>query len=122
MLDAISRCGSRVEFSATTANTTSPGLRYFKPSLRVISLQCGGKMEETRTRFCAAIPASRRASSNEVRRSLCLPTPFVKKRRVGTMFLPNLQCPPGERSDLAPLLAMRSREQDSSSLPYCAEL
>src|SRR5260370_20398117 len=31
-------------------------------------------MEETRTRFCAAMPASLNASSNEVRRSLCLPT------------------------------------------------
>src|ERR1035437_4217650 len=35
------------------------------------------------------MPASRRASSKDVRRSLCLPTPLVKKRRVGTMFMPN---------------------------------
>ena len=46
-------------------------------------------MDETRTRFCAAIPASRRASSKEVRRSLCLPTPFVKNKRFGTMLFPN---------------------------------
>src|SRR6185437_1378766 len=83
------RCGSRVEFSATTAKTTSPGCRYFKPSLRGMSLQYGGKMDETRTRFCAAMPASRSAISKEVRRSLCLPTPLVKKRRLGTMSLPN---------------------------------
>src|SRR5258708_29523761 len=46
-------------------------------------------MEDTRTRFCAAIPASRSASSNEVRRSLCLPTPFVRKMRLGTRLSPN---------------------------------
>src|SRR6185437_8417373 len=46
-------------------------------------------MEETRTRFCEAIPASRRASSKDVSRSLCLPTPLVKKIFFGTMFLPN---------------------------------
>src|SRR5882757_10356739 len=86
---ATRRCASRVEFSATTAKTTSPGLRYFSPSLRVIILHWGGKIDETRTRFCAAIPASRKAISKDVRRSLCLPTPLVKKRRFGTMFLPN---------------------------------
>src|ERR1700750_3340086 len=90
MLEATRRCGSRVEFSATTAKTTSPGERYSTPSLRVTSLAFGGKIDETRTRFCAAIPASRSASSNEVRRSLCLPAPFVKKRRFGTIFLGNV--------------------------------
>src|ERR1700686_1674800 len=95
MLEATRRCGSRLEFSATTAKTTSPGLRNFCPCARLSNLQLGGKMEETRTRFCAAMPASRSASSNEVRRSLCLPTPLVKKRRVGTMFMPNLEDPPG---------------------------
>src|SRR6202035_1964208 len=87
--DASRRCGSRVEFSATTAKTTSPGCRYFTPSLRAKSLQLGGKMEETRTRFCAAMPASRNANSNEVSRSRCFPTPLVKKIRLGTMSLPN---------------------------------
>src|SRR3954447_5567215 len=89
MLDAVRRCGSRVEFSATTANTTSPGFRYLRPSLRERTLQFGGKIEETRTRFCAAIPASRSANSNDVRRSLCFPTPLVKKMRLGTMSLDN---------------------------------
>src|SRR5579862_9306513 len=89
MLEASSRCGSRVEFSATTANTTSPGLRYLSPWERGTSLHCGGKMDETRTRFCAAIPASRKANSKEVRRSRCLPTPLVKKIFLGTMSLPN---------------------------------
>src|ERR1700722_4037181 len=86
--DASSRWGSRVEFSATTAKTTSPGWRYFTPSLRASSLQLGGKMEETRTRFWAAIPASRNANSNEVSRSRCFPTPLVKKIRFGTISLP----------------------------------
>src|SRR4051812_20064346 len=87
--DARSRCGSRVEFSATTAKTTSPGCRYFTPSLRASSLQFGGKIDETRTKFWAAIPASRNANSNEVNRSRCFPTPLVKKIRLGTMSLPN---------------------------------
>src|SRR5271156_205578 len=87
--EASRRCGSRVEFSATTAKTTSPGCRYFTPSLRASSLQFGGKMEETRTRFWAAMPASRSANSKEVSRSRCFPTPLVKKIRFGTMSFPN---------------------------------
>src|SRR5437588_9356978 len=87
--EARRRWGSRVEFSATTAKTTSPGCRYLTPSLRARSLQFGGKIEETRTRFWAAIPASRKANSKLVRRSLCLPTPLVKKIRLGTMSLDN---------------------------------
>ena len=51
-------------------------------------------MEETRTRFWAAIPASRSANSNEVSRSRCFPTPLVKKIRFGTMSLPNSPDPP----------------------------
>src|SRR5436309_15507122 len=47
-------------------------------------------MEETRTRFCAAIPASLSANSKDVSLSLCLPTPLVRKMRFGTMFKPNL--------------------------------
>src|SRR6266700_2943188 len=72
-----------------TEKTTSPWLRYLRPSLRVITLHCGGKMDETRTRFCDAIPASRSASSKEVNRSLCLPTPLVKNSFFGTMLFPN---------------------------------
>src|SRR5450755_4093727 len=89
ILDASRRCGSWVEFSATTEKTTSPGDRYFKPCERASSLHCGGKIDETRTKFCAAIPASRSASSKEVRRSRCLPTPLVKKIRLGTISFPN---------------------------------
>src|ERR1700735_1622446 len=87
--EASRRCASWVEVSATTANTNSPGLRYFTPFLRASILQFGGKMEETRTRFWAAIPASRKANSKDVSRSRCFPTPLVKKIRFGTMSLPN---------------------------------
>src|SRR5271165_3724930 len=89
MEEASRRWASWVEFSATTAKTTSPGLRYFTPSLRASILQFGGKMEETRTRFWAAIPASRKANSKDVNRSRCFPTPLVKNIRLGTMSLPN---------------------------------
>src|SRR5580700_3412612 len=87
--EANRRWASWVEFSATTANTTSPGLRYFTPSLRASILQFGGKMEETRTRFWAAMLASRSANSKDVNRSRCFPTPLVKNIRLGTMSLPN---------------------------------
>ena len=93
MLDTISRCGSRVEFSAITEKTTSPSCRYFNPSLRGITLHCGGKIEDTRTRFCDAIPASRRASSKLVKRSLCVPLPLVKKIFFGTIAFPNFYVP-----------------------------
>src|SRR5271157_4941225 len=46
-------------------------------------------MEETRTRLCEAMPASRRANSKELKRSLCLPTPLVKNILLGTMLFPN---------------------------------
>src|ERR1700761_5507043 len=111
MLETTRRCGSRVEFSATTANTTSPGERYFNPSFRVTSLHCGGKIEETRTRFCAAMPASRSANSKEVSRSLCLPTPFVKNRRLGTMSLPN-----GESSRVVRLPELAARRDGEQSV------
>jgi len=52
-------------------------------------LQLGGKMEETRTRFWAAIPASRNANSKDVNRSRCFPTPLVKNIFLGTISLPN---------------------------------
>src|SRR6202044_4042079 len=79
MLAAIKRCGSFVEFSLMTVKATWPGLMCFKPSLREISLQLGGKIEETRTMLHAAIPALRRASSKLDRRSRCFPTPLVRK-------------------------------------------
>src|SRR5262250_2682813 len=76
---AIRRCASRVEFSLITVKATCPGLRCFRPSLREINLQLGGKIEETRTILHAAIPALRSASSKLESRSRCFPTPFVRK-------------------------------------------
>jgi hypothetical protein len=78
MLAAISRCASLVEFSLITVNATCPGLMYFKPSLREINLQFGGKMDETRTMLHAAIPAFLRASSKLDNLSRCFPTPLVR--------------------------------------------
>ncbi len=51
----------------------------FKPSLREISRQLGGKIEDTRTILHAAMPALRRANSKLDSRSRCLPTPLVRK-------------------------------------------
>src|SRR6202021_4299686 len=78
MLAAISRCASFVEFSLITVNATCPGLMYFKPSLRDINLQLGGKMEDTRTILHAAMPAFRSASSKLESLSRCFPTPLVR--------------------------------------------
>src|SRR5215471_7607552 len=79
ILAAMRRCDSLVEFSLITVNATWPGLRCFKPSLREINLQLGGKIEETRTILHAAMPALRRASSKLESLSRCLPTPLVRK-------------------------------------------
>src|SRR5436305_13406637 len=79
MLAAMRRCGSLVEFSLITVKATWPGLRCFKPSLREMSLQFGGKMEETRTMLQAAIPALRKANSKLESLSRCFPTPFVRQ-------------------------------------------
>src|ERR1700676_3481729 len=76
---AIRRCASRVEFSLMTVKATCPGWICFKPSLREINLQLGGKMEDTRTILHAAMPALRSASSKLDNRSRCFPTPFVRK-------------------------------------------
>src|SRR5271170_108549 len=79
MLAAIRRCASLVEFSLITVKATCPGLLCFKPSLREISLQLGGKIDETRTMLHAAMPAWRRASSKLESLSRCFPTPLVRK-------------------------------------------
>src|SRR5580704_1707571 len=76
---AIRRCGSRVEFSLITVNATWPGLMCFRPSLREMSLQFGGKIDDTRTMLQAAMPALRKASSKLESLSRCLPTPLVRK-------------------------------------------
>ena len=67
---AMSRFGSFVSWRAITQWTICPGLMSFSPSLRLISLQRGGKIELTVTRFAFSIPASRSESSNDESRSL----------------------------------------------------
>src|ERR1700680_3558954 len=84
MLAAIKRCGSLVEFSLITVKATWPGRMCFRPSLREINLQLGGKMEDTRTILQAAMPALRHANSKLESRSRCLPTPLVRKIRLAT--------------------------------------
>src|SRR6202030_4862372 len=69
MLAAISRCASRVEFSLITVKATCPGRICFNPSLREMSRQLGGKIDETRTILQAAIPALRKANSKLESRS-----------------------------------------------------
>src|SRR5436190_23768059 len=81
---AMRRCGSRVAASDMTTNVTWPGSRRLAPCARDRMRQPGGKMLDTRTRLHAAIPAERRANSNEVSFSLCFPTPFVKNISLGT--------------------------------------
>src|SRR5579859_1361680 len=81
---AISRWGSRVEFSLITTKVTWPGLNSFTPSEREINLQRGGKMLDTRTRLQEAMPAERRANSKLVSFSRCFPTPLVRNIRFGT--------------------------------------
>jgi len=85
--DATRRCGSFVALRAITTNVISPGWIIFKPFSRVTSLHPGGTMLETLTRFAICIPASRKANSNDWSCSLCLPTPFVKKKYFGIMCL-----------------------------------
>src|SRR5256885_13030598 len=77
MLAAIRRCGSFVEFSLITVKATWPGLMCFKPSLREINLQFGGKMDQTRPILHTAIPALLSAGSKLERLSRCFPTPLV---------------------------------------------
>ena len=79
MLAAIRRCGSFVEFSLITVKATCPGLMCFKPSLREINLQFGGKIEDTRTMLHAAMPALRKASSKLDSRSRCLRSEEAEK-------------------------------------------
>src|SRR5216683_717011 len=94
ILAAIKRWASLVEFSLMTVKATWPSLICFRPSLREISLQLGGKIEETRTMLHAAMPAFRRASSKLDSLSRCLPTPLVRN----IFFATNAMVPVGRAS------------------------
>ena len=72
-----------VAFRAITQWTIDPGFKSFNPSSREIILQPGGKILETVTKLNGAIPAERKANSNEVKYSLWIPAPLVKKILVG---------------------------------------
>ena len=63
---AIQRPASLVSARANTQKVISPGLTAAMPALQGISSQCGGRIEETVTRFCCSISASRKACSNAV--------------------------------------------------------
>src|SRR5688572_746128 len=89
------REGSLLAASDSTQNTTCPGRSSFAPSSRCTTSQLGGKIEETRTRLCCAIFASRSAISKLVSFSLCTPTPVVKKIFLATSCSPwNTLSPP----------------------------
>src|SRR3989344_2078279 len=84
---ATKRFGSFVEFLAITVKAICPGRSSFKPSSRDILLQPGGRMLDIVTIFKGSMPASRNATSNEVKYSLCRPTPLVKNIFVATIIL-----------------------------------
>src|SRR5207253_144083 len=101
-----------------TVNATWPGFRCFKPSLREMSLQFGGKMEETRTMLHAAMPALRRASSKLESLSLCFPTPFVRK-----IFFATNAMVPVFRASLTGLRARKNfRARQKRSEEHTSEL
>lgn len=49
-------------------------------------------MLDTLTRLQCWMPASRRANSKDWSCSLCLPTPFVKKKYFGIIWVRNMDC------------------------------
>src|ERR1700756_3150273 len=116
MLAAIRRCGSFVEFSLITVNATWPGLMCFKPSLREINLQYGGKIEETRTMLQAAIPALRSANSKLERRSRCFPTPLVRNIFFATNAMDWLGAPLLDYDEIFLLREINKRVPRSQSL------
>jgi len=65
MEEAMSLCGSFVEFLAKTRCVISPGLRSLTPRSKEMSLQPGGMILDTFTRFSCWIFASLRANSKD---------------------------------------------------------
>src|SRR3972149_6399956 len=76
--------GSLLVSLLMTQKTIWPGESFFSPTVLGTIFAAGGNMLETCTRLNFSMPASRRASSNEVSSSLWMPTPFVKKTLLGT--------------------------------------
>src|SRR3989304_1118721 len=81
---ARSLLGSLLVSLLMTQNTIWPGESFLSPTVLGTIFAAGGNMLETCTRLNFSMPASRRASSNEVSSSLWMPTPFVKKTLLGT--------------------------------------
>lgn len=75
-----------MEFRARTRKVISPGLSIFNPCSNVMSLHPGDIMLETLTRLRCCIFASLRANSKDCNCSLCLPTPFVRKKYFGIIL------------------------------------
>src|SRR4030042_3220786 len=86
MDDATSLCCSLVAFLAKTTKVISPGCTIFKPCSLETILHPGGTMLETFTRLQYWMPASLSANSKDCSCSLCLPTPFVRKKNLGIMI------------------------------------
>jgi hypothetical protein len=74
---------SLVSTRAMTQNVISPGFNVATPAVREISSQRGGRIEETLTRFCCSMSASRKANSKAVSACLWTPTPRVRKTLLG---------------------------------------
>ena len=70
-------------FYSAPRNVISPGLNVATPAARVINSQRGGRIDDTVTRFCCSISASRSAYSNAVSAWRCTPTPRVRNTHLG---------------------------------------
>ena len=79
----IKRPASFVSARARTQNVISPGLSAATPVSRGMNSHCGGKIEETETRFCCSMSASRNAYSNAESCCRWAPIPRVRNTRFG---------------------------------------
>src|SRR5580693_7628727 len=84
MPEATRRPNSLVSDRAITQNVISPGLNAATPTWRGMSSHCGGRIDETETRFCCSISASRSAYSKAASCWRWTPTPRVRKTRLGS--------------------------------------
>ena len=83
MPEAMRRPASLVSERAITQKVISPGLKVATPLARVINSQRGGRIDDTMTRFCCSISASRNAYSKAVKAWRCTPTPRVRNTDLG---------------------------------------
>jgi hypothetical protein len=83
MVLGMCRPASLVSARAMTQKVISPGLSMVTPTLRVMSSQFAGRIEETLTRFCCSISASRSAYSKAESRCRWMPMPRVRNTLLG---------------------------------------